>query len=474
MVTVQPAWLGRSARRRRLGWQLCGIRVVLALLGVCLVNRRRKLGQPHTACADHAGHLVEAWSRVRGRRVWHRHRRSRRRVCIGGCFGSGNAGLGGRLGVFGCLGVLDRADGLRRRRVWYGDLDRVGGLGGLGQCGLGGLGHCGLGGLGQCGLGGLGQCGLGGLGPCGLGGLGDRRRRSLLDRLRRGVRHRRHFRVRHTHRLLGLDHRRRLRLDRKVVTHLGCGERRDAADHARACRDGEHLGVRRLFGGCERRGSRLRVRHAAALLLEHFLLLEHLLAVSLALLVLLLDRGMLQLAHREAEQVAVWREPWMCHDLVQRRTLRRVWHEHACKQRARLWADIVRKRQRRRHNVLVQHIDVVAVRVRGIVVKRQVAGEHRVQDHTARPHVDGRTDIQPVLYDELGRRVAGRATARRHEVVAARAKVVGEAKVGDDDVAVAIQQEVLELQVTVDDVLLMQVGDAADELRKEAAGVALL
>ena len=44
---------------------------------------------------------------------------------------------------------------------------------------------------------------------------------------------------------------------------------------------------------------------------------------------------------------------------------------------------------------------------------------------------------------------------------------VGEAKVGDDDVLVPVEEEVLEFQVAVDDALLVQVADAGHELGEE-------
>jgi len=41
---------------------------------------------------------------------------------------------------------------------------------------------------------------------------------------------------------------------------------------------------------------------------------------------------------------------------------------------------------------------------------------------------------------------------------------VGESKVGDDDVSVAVEEEILELQITMNDFLLMDVPDTRDEL----------
>jgi hypothetical protein len=50
-------------------------------------------------------------------------------------------------------------------------------------------------------------------------------------------------------------------------------------------------------------------------------------------------------------------------------------------------------------------------------------------------------------------------------------KTVGETKVGDDDIAVAVQEEIFELEITVNNFLLMDVPDARDELGKEFSGV---
>lgn len=50
-----------------------------------------------------------------------------------------------------------------------------------------------------------------------------------------------------------------------------------------------------------------------------------------------------------------------------------------------------------------------------------------------------------------------------------RIKRVGEANVGDDDVAVTIQKQVLELEVSVHYALFVEVANAGDELREQAA-----
>lgn len=51
---------------------------------------------------------------------------------------------------------------------------------------------------------------------------------------------------------------------------------------------------------------------------------------------------------------------------------------------------------------------------------------------------------------------------------------VGKAKVGDDDVAISVQQQVLELQVPVHDTLLVQVADAGHQLGEQTTGGRIL
>ena len=52
-------------------------------------------------------------------------------------------------------------------------------------------------------------------------------------------------------------------------------------------------------------------------------------------------------------------------------------------------------------------------------------------------------------------------------------KAVGEAECRDNDVAVTVEQQILELQVAMNDFLLVDVPDAGDELRKELACILL-
>jgi hypothetical protein len=53
-------------------------------------------------------------------------------------------------------------------------------------------------------------------------------------------------------------------------------------------------------------------------------------------------------------------------------------------------------------------------------------------------------------------------------------EVVRETKVSDDDVAIPVQQEILQFQIAVNNLLLVQVVDTRDELSKESAGITVL
>ena len=50
-------------------------------------------------------------------------------------------------------------------------------------------------------------------------------------------------------------------------------------------------------------------------------------------------------------------------------------------------------------------------------------------------------------------------------------KAIGKPKVGYDNIAISVEEQVLELEISVDDLLGVDVGDARDELCKEFARV---
>lgn len=51
---------------------------------------------------------------------------------------------------------------------------------------------------------------------------------------------------------------------------------------------------------------------------------------------------------------------------------------------------------------------------------------------------------------------------------------VGETKVGNDDIAVLVKEQVLQFEITVDYVFLVKVVDAGDQLGEELLGVSFL
>jgi hypothetical protein len=50
-------------------------------------------------------------------------------------------------------------------------------------------------------------------------------------------------------------------------------------------------------------------------------------------------------------------------------------------------------------------------------------------------------------------------------------ETVGKTKVGDDDVAIAVKQKILELEVAVNDLFLVDVPDTGDELGEKFCGI---
>lgn len=139
-------------------------------------------------------------------------------------------------------------------------------------------------------------------------------------------------------------------------------------------------------------------------------------------------------------------------------------------------------------------------------MKRGVcAGKDSYQNNSAAPDIDLSTSVEGVTNNQFWSCVAWAAAAGLHEIALPRAagldgvqpprldklavrqiqllelrqlvvgiERVGEAKVGDDDVSVPVEQEVLQLEIAVDDALLVQVPNAGNELGKEAAGRVVL
>ncbi len=96
-----------------------------------------------------------------------------------------------------------------------------------------------------------------------------------------------------------------------------------------------------------------------------------------------------------------------------------------------------------------------------VVVEGEAAGHHLVHDDADAPPVDG-APVVHVLQHLRGQVLRGAA-----EGLGGAAEVdvlLAQAEVGDLDVAVLVQEEVLQLEVAVDDAKLVQVVDGADDL----------
>lgn len=101
-----------------------------------------------------------------------------------------------------------------------------------------------------------------------------------------------------------------------------------------------------------------------------------------------------------------------------------------------------------------------------LVVEGQRAAEQRVEDDAARPDIDLGTGVE-FARDDLGCGIVGAAAARAQKLAVHHH--VAQAKVGDLDVQVRIEQQVLRLQVAVHHHVPVTVVDARDDLLEEPA-----
>ena len=98
----------------------------------------------------------------------------------------------------------------------------------------------------------------------------------------------------------------------------------------------------------------------------------------------------------------------------------------------------------------------------------RVAHEHLVDEHARRPPVDGLAVALGL--DDLGREVLGRAAERPRAVL----DQLGEAEVDDLQVALAVEQQVLGLEVAVDDVAVVEVLEREHHRRAVEGGGGLV
>ncbi|PLN78809.1 hypothetical protein BDW42DRAFT_174170 [Aspergillus taichungensis] len=106
-----------------------------------------------------------------------------------------------------------------------------------------------------------------------------------------------------------------------------------------------------------------------------------------------------------------------------------------------------------------------------VVIEGQTADQQHVEDDTATPDVDLGPGVE-LAGDDLGGGVVGAAAAGLEEVAVGHD--VAEAEIGDLDVFLAVDEEVLGLEVAVDDLVAMAVLHGADDLLEELAGLGVV
>lgn len=106
-----------------------------------------------------------------------------------------------------------------------------------------------------------------------------------------------------------------------------------------------------------------------------------------------------------------------------------------------------------------------------MVVKGDLAAHQNVKHDTEAPHIDFRPSIGPGL-EELGRCEV--ETSAEGFEMAARSKKVAESEVDDLDISRLTDEDVLDLEISVDDAVPMAVVKGARYLAAELPGLLLL
>mmetsp|Transcript_27182 Transcript_27182/g.33812 ORF Transcript_27182/g.33812 Transcript_27182/m.33812 type:complete len:303 (+) Transcript_27182:888-1796(+) len=127
-------------------------------------------------------------------------------------------------------------------------------------------------------------------------------------------------------------------------------------------------------------------------------------------------------------------------------------------------------RQKARHFVICLD-DLLIQLLRILILKGQVAANHRVQDDTRTPDVCTEAEVT-LTADHLRGGIAG-TTARCFELLAFLVEVA-EAEIDELNVVVVVEEEVLGLEVAMDDAQLVNILNARQNLRVHLAGFGLL
>ena len=79
--------------------------------------------------------------------------------------------------------------------------------------------------------------------------------------------------------------------------------------------------------------------------------------------------------------------------------------------------------------------------------------------------------MEPIRNNELGSSIARRSTAGLHEIVSTTFESVCESEIDDDDISMAVEKEVFEFEVAMDNFLLVDVPYTRDELGKQLGSI---
>lgn len=106
-----------------------------------------------------------------------------------------------------------------------------------------------------------------------------------------------------------------------------------------------------------------------------------------------------------------------------------------------------------------------------VIVKRQSTHQQHIEDYTAAPHINLGSRVQ-LSRNHLRSGIVGTATAGLQEI--AIRHDIAQPEIGDLDVLLAVDQQVLWFQVAVNDLVSVAVFDGADDLLKELAGLVIV
>jgi hypothetical protein len=89
----------------------------------------------------------------------------------------------------------------------------------------------------------------------------------------------------------------------------------------------------------------------------------------------------------------------MAHNAIKIGAAGRVRNEHHTEKISSIGRDVFREGERGADDVLVEKVDIVAIRIGRIVVERKVTSEHGIENDATAPNIDGAADIEAFADD---------------------------------------------------------------------------